>query len=523
MKTILKFVASLLIGITVGFIIATAIIALFTDVTLHEFIDKLSAADAYKSGLIGALIGIVAFIFSLFILITAHEAGHLVCGLLSGYRFISFRIFNLTFIRIDGKLRLKRFAVEGTGGQCLMLPPDLPVEKIPTALYNAGGLIANILLLLVVLPFFFCNLSPEAIEFLLIFCLTDIILILLNGIPMKLGGIGNDAYNMLFLRKNPSTKRAFALQLRINAMIQGGMRPREMPAEWFECDNDVDYRNPIEVSVPIMHASRLIDEMKWEDAYREFDNLYAHRDLLMPLLVNEIACEMAFCAMLTGRKEIAEKLLDAKLRKYIMSYSKVMSSKCRILCGIKLILDNNAPEAQAIYRNLNAGKDRYLLRGEVISDLDIMNHILPEITTNTTTPKMNLKYTPENITHLEPDEIFVFGSNLQGIHAGGAARVAHRNFGAIMGQGVGIQGQSYAIPTMQGGVDTIRPYVDQFIELAREWDQNTFYVTRIGCGIAGFTDEEIAPLFDKAYDLYNVRLPESFARIIARNRKENQK
>jgi hypothetical protein len=131
---------------------------------------------------------------------------------------------------------------------------------------------------------------------------------------------------------------------------------------------------------------------------------------------------------------------------------------------------------------------------------------------------MNKKYTPENITHLEPDDIFVFGSNLDGLHMGGAARVAYEKFGAVWGQGVGIQGQSYAIPTMQGGVETIKPYVDQFIELAREWDQNTFYVTRIGCGIAGFTDEEIAPLFDEAYDLYNVRLPKSFAEIIERNR-----
>ncbi len=133
-----------------------------------------------------------------------------------------------------------------------------------------------------------------------------------------------------------------------------------------------------------------------------------------------------------------------------------------------------------------------------------------------------MNYTPENISHLEPDDIFVFGSNLQGMHCGGAARVALQKFGAVMGQGVGIQGQSYAIPTMQGGVETIKPYVDELIDLAREWDQNTFYVTRIGCGIAGFTDEEIAPLFDKAYDLYNVRLPKSFADIIRRNR-ENKK
>lgn len=133
-----------------------------------------------------------------------------------------------------------------------------------------------------------------------------------------------------------------------------------------------------------------------------------------------------------------------------------------------------------------------------------------------------MKYTPENITHLDQDEVFVFGSNLAGMHGGGAARVARKKFGAIMGQGVGLQGQSYAIPTMQGGVETIKPYVDEFINFARECDQNTFYVTRIGCGIAGFTDEEIAPLFEEALELYNVRLPKSFVDVIMRNRKKEE-
>ncbi|MDE6279041.1 MAG: hypothetical protein K2M05_03625, partial [Paramuribaculum sp.] len=102
---------------------------------------------------------------------------------------------------------------------------------------------------------------------------------------------------------------------------------------------------------------------------------------------------------------------------------------------------------------------------------------------------MAKKYTPENITELDRDDVFVFGSNLQGNHAGGAARVAYKKFGAVMGQGEGFQGQSYAIPTMQGGVETIKPYVDRFIEFARECDKNNFFVTRIGSCIAGFKDE----------------------------------
>ena len=124
------------------------------------------------------------------------------------------------------------------------------------------------------------------------------------------------------------------------------------------------------------------------------------------------------------------------------------------------------------------------------------------------------QYTPQFITSLGKNEIFVFGSNLDGAHLGGAARIAHQKFGAIWGQGVGLQGNSYAIPTMQGGIETISPYVDEFIEFAKTHPDLTFYVTRIGCGIAGFTDEEIAPLFKEAIHLPNVRLPKSFLDVI---------
>ena len=124
------------------------------------------------------------------------------------------------------------------------------------------------------------------------------------------------------------------------------------------------------------------------------------------------------------------------------------------------------------------------------------------------------RITPNRISQLAANEVFVFGSNLQGHHYGGAARIANEKFGAIFGQGVGLQGQSYAIPTMQGGVETIRPYVDEFIEFAKQHPELTFLVTRIGCGIAGFKDSEIAPLFRGAIGIENIALPQSFMDVI---------
>ena len=123
-------------------------------------------------------------------------------------------------------------------------------------------------------------------------------------------------------------------------------------------------------------------------------------------------------------------------------------------------------------------------------------------------------FTPDMITELRPDEVFVFGSNLAGMHGAGAARAAFKNFGAVMGCGVGLRGQSYAIPTMQGGVETVAPYVDGFIAFAREHPELFFYVTRIGCGIAGFRDRDIAPLFSSAVGMDNICLPESFRRLL---------
>ena len=124
------------------------------------------------------------------------------------------------------------------------------------------------------------------------------------------------------------------------------------------------------------------------------------------------------------------------------------------------------------------------------------------------------RITPRWIDSLKENEIFVFGSNLAGMHGGGAARIARLHFGAVMGKGVGLQGQSYAIPTMQGGVETIRPYVNDFLDFAKHHPEMQFLVTPIGCGIAGFEAEDIAPLFEEAKQIKNISLPESFWEVI---------
>lgn len=124
------------------------------------------------------------------------------------------------------------------------------------------------------------------------------------------------------------------------------------------------------------------------------------------------------------------------------------------------------------------------------------------------------RITPFMIEHLAPNEIFVFGSNPWGLHNGGASKLAKRRFGAVQGQGEGRQGQAYAIPTIVGGVENIRPHVNRFIEYAAQHPELHFLVTRVGCGTAGFNPEDIAPLFAKAKDMANISLPHDFWRFI---------
>lgn len=126
-----------------------------------------------------------------------------------------------------------------------------------------------------------------------------------------------------------------------------------------------------------------------------------------------------------------------------------------------------------------------------------------------------MRITSERITSLLSNQIFVFGSNLSGIHGGGAAYTAMK-WGAIYGNGVGLQGQTYAIPTKSEGIrrtldiDEIKPHVDDFIQFAINNPKLTFLVTEVGCGLAGINPNEIAPLFKEAVLVNNIHLPNRF-------------
>lgn len=379
MKKAIKFLLIFLICIICGFVIGSLVGSIISGKSLVESLNRLRELEIWE--IVGVpLFSLLSAVVAFSVLVIIHEAGHLVAGLLTGYKFVSFRIFNLTFIKENDRLKVKRFSIAGTGGQCLLSPPDLPIEKIPVFWYNIGGVIANVIAFAIALPFLWIVDNPFATIFVVVFIAVDVILILMNGIPMNRNGIYNDAGNIGMLRKNLKAKRGLMAQLESNALIQKGVRPKDMPDYIFSSDGDeeIDYKNPLEVSIPLMRISRLVDCGKNEEAYKDFSDLYSHKDEIMGLYVKEIACELAYTAMMTGRTEEAKALLDEELMKYITAYRRVMSSKERVLFAKAIILDSDITKASEILNSLSERASGYLLQGEVSGDLDLMQKIMED-------------------------------------------------------------------------------------------------------------------------------------------------
>lgn len=210
---------------------------------------------------------------ALYAQVIIHEAGHLVFGLLTGYKFVSFRILSFIWIRKNGKIRFRRFSLAGTGGQCLLDPPDLVDGKIPVALYNLGGSLANVLtgLLCLGMCVAFAKIPYLSVAMLAL-GVYGMIFALSNGIPLHTGAVDNDGYNALSLGRSPDSLRALWIQLKINEQNSNDVRLKDMPEDWFALPGDREMKNNLIAAVGVFACNRLMDEHRFE----EVDDLMAH-------------------------------------------------------------------------------------------------------------------------------------------------------------------------------------------------------------------------------------------------------
>lgn len=379
MKRILKHTLFFLLGACAGFGIVTLCSSLFTGTSPGDFFAKMSHAQILLSGLLSLVYALAGCLLALFAQIILHEVGHLLLGLATGYRFVSFRVGSLTLIKDKGRFRFKRFSIAGTGGQCLLAPPEEPYNRLPYFWYNAGGVLMNLLTAIPTLVLWLLIPDkPLALNlFLLLFSLCGCLLALMNGIPMKLSGITNDAYNLLSMYKEPESRKYLAQQLSIHAALVAGVQLKDMPEAWFANDEITDYGNPLQVSAKATVGSRHIDRGEFEAAMGIFKELKRHEKEMAGLLVKEIDCELLFLELVGNTKPTRiEALYTDALKTYVMSHKKVMSSKQRLLCALALYKEKQPEKAKKIYEEVLRKRNSYLQQGEVTSDLEIMEKML---------------------------------------------------------------------------------------------------------------------------------------------------
>lgn len=269
----------------------------------------------------------VGMYVGIFLQLIIHEAGHLVFGLKSRYQFSSFRIGSFMWLKENNKIVCRRLSLAGTGGQCLMVPPQMQDGKIPAIMYNLGGCIMNLVASAVFLIIYFLIPKGTVISlFCLMMVLIGVVIALMNGIPLRLGTVDNDGYNALSLGKNPDAMQAFWLQLKVNEQIAKGIRLKDMPDEWFVVPDDEAMQNSMVATQGVFATNRLMDQQRFEDADRLIAHLLEIDSGIIGLHRNLMICDRMYCELIhDNRKEILEEMLTREQIKFMKAMKKFPS------------------------------------------------------------------------------------------------------------------------------------------------------------------------------------------------------
>ncbi|CUH92426.1 hypothetical protein [Herbinix luporum] len=251
------------------------------------------------------LLGFALLYLFFFLHIIIHEAGHLVFGLISGYRFLSFRIFSIIFVKVDGHIVRKRYSLRGTAGQCLMYPPKREYDgSFPFILYNLGGSIANLIFSVVfIIPIIITD-NAIARTIYIAFSMAGILTAATNLLPMNLG-VQNDGMNLRRLLKDKYSQECFYLQLKINADLSDGKSITDYSLDTFSIPEEADEKDLIVASNYFYSYYWLLAKQYYESAYRYLLDMSERLSRFPVAAVNMIYAEQLFFAVLK-RKPVEE-------------------------------------------------------------------------------------------------------------------------------------------------------------------------------------------------------------------------
>ena len=316
---------------------------------------------------------IVLLYVAVILQIIIHEGGHLIGGLLSGYKFSSFRVFNFMWIKENGKLKLKKLSLAGTGGQCLMSPPELKGGKIPYKLYNLGGSILNIIASYIFLGFYIFWSDVRFLSiFLLMLSIIGIIFAILNGVPMRFGTIDNDGYNAVSLGKNSSALKSFWTQMKVNELLSKGVRLKDMPAKLFVMPKDEEMNNSMVASMGVFVCNYLIDKHKFDEAQKQINRLLGMDTAMVGIHRNLMICDEIYCKAISGStKEEIDSMLDKQQKKFMKSM-KNYPSILRTEYVYALLIEQDKDKAEEIKNKFNKMSSTYPYKSDIESEYELM-------------------------------------------------------------------------------------------------------------------------------------------------------
>ena len=330
------------------------------------------AGQTRKSGF-DFFVMLVLMYAAFFLQLILHEGGHLVFGLMSGYGFSSFRVGSFMLLKDQKGFHWKRLKLSGTGGQCLMTCPEPKNGMIPVILYNLGGALINVITGLLFLALWkFLSVPGMLHDFFLFMAIAGLFYGAVNGIPLHTGSVDNDGMNAINLTRSRESNRAFQIQLRINGAVASGIRPDEMPDEWFEIPSAESMKNPMVAAVGYMAAARMLGPDRLSEAKNLEDRILSEAEGLVGIQRGLLICDRIYTELLTDQDP---KVLNSLLTKQQLQFMKQMKnypSVLRTRYTLALLKDRDSAAAEKIKKQFDKMARTYPYEVDITTERELM-------------------------------------------------------------------------------------------------------------------------------------------------------
>lgn len=324
----------------------------------------------FEGSLLWLLLALASLFLGVWIQTLVHELGHLFLGLLTGYRFVSFRVGRHMLVRTEGRLAYRRFSLQGTMGQCLLTPRE-EREKVAVIPMNLGGCLFNLAFSILLLLLGLLALHGWISACLLTVALFGILTAVMNAVPFT-ATLPNDGRNAWLLHRFPECRSAFFTQLRINAAETEGVRLRDMPPAWFADEAGETPTDPLTAALPVFLENRYMDENRFEEAYALICRLLSPAVPLAEVHRQLLLLDRAYLSLLGVGEPTAEQTLD---RRALVAFCKSMRTYPPVLrtrYAYALLYRRDETEAQTLLRTLDGIAARYPYRGELARERELI-------------------------------------------------------------------------------------------------------------------------------------------------------